>query len=70
MPTKIEGRTTDGRYRKPVDKVDKGAMSSLKIPLPVKKDFVKHVIEDNVPKQIKRQALAKLLNKARRRKHS
>lgn len=39
MPTKIEGRTVDGRYSKPVDKVDKGAMSFLRIPLPTKKAF-------------------------------
>lgn len=39
MSTKIEGRTTDGRYTKPVDKVDKGSMSSNRVPLPVKKNF-------------------------------
>lgn len=39
MPTKIEGRTTDGRYNKPVNLVDKGAMSSNRIPLPLKQKY-------------------------------
>ena len=36
MKNKIEGRVVDGRYKK---NVDKGAMSFLKIPLPIKKEF-------------------------------
>lgn len=39
MPTRIEGRTTDGRYSKPVNLVDRGAMSSNRIPLPVKQKY-------------------------------
>lgn len=39
MPTKIEGRTTDGRYSKPVNLVDRGAMSSNRIPLPLKQKY-------------------------------
>lgn len=60
MPTKIEGRTTDGRYTKPVNKVDKGVMSSNRIPLPVKKNFKPTPLpEDPMPKQLIRQAFAK-----------
>lgn len=56
MPTIIQGRLTDGRYSKPVDKVDKGAMSSNKIPLPVKKAFKPaSKPNDDVPKQVIRQ---------------
>ena len=64
MSTKIEGRTTDGRYTKPVDKVDKGSMSSNRVPLPVKKNFKPTSLpEDPMPKQLIRQAFAKHLTK-------
>lgn len=38
MKNKIKGRIVDGRYK---ENVDRGAMSFLKIPLPVKKRISK-----------------------------
>lgn len=60
MYNKIDGRIVDGRYSKPVDKVDKGAMSSNKIPLPVKKAFKPITkLDDVTPKQVIRQKQAR-----------
>ena len=36
MPTKIEGRIVDGRYK---PGIDRGAMSSNRIPLPLKQKY-------------------------------
>lgn len=60
MANKIDGRLVDGRYNKPVNKVDKGAMSSNRIPLPVKKVLSKPVKRDDTPKQITRQEASRL----------
>jgi hypothetical protein len=57
MPTKIDGRLVDGRFKKGVDR---GAMSSNRIPLPVKQKYKPiEMLNDDVPKQIIRQHLAK-----------
>jgi hypothetical protein len=57
MPTKIDGRLVDGRFKKGVDR---GAMSSNRIPLPVKQKYKPiEMPKDDVPKQIIRQHLAK-----------
>jgi hypothetical protein len=57
MPTKIDGRLVDGRFKKGVDR---GAMSSNRIPLPVKKNFKPtQVVDDVLSKQIIRQLFAK-----------
>lgn len=53
MPTKIEGRIVDGRYK---PGIDRGAMSSNRIPLPTKKAFKPAPkLNDDIPKQIVRQ---------------
>lgn len=63
MPTKIDGRIVDGRFKKGVDR---GVMSSNRIPLPIKKNFKPTILsEDPMPKQYIRQAFAQQLNKGR-----
>jgi len=57
MPTKIDGRLVDGRFKKGVDR---GAMSSNRIPLPVKQNFKPiRMVDDALPKQVIRQLFAK-----------
>ena len=51
-----KGRKLDGRYKQ---SVDKGAMSSLSIPLPLKPITKKSESTDDIPKQILRQDAAK-----------
>jgi len=51
-----KGRKLDGRYKQGVDK---GAMSSLSIPLPLKPITEKSPSIDDIPKQILRQDAAK-----------
>lgn len=57
MPTKIDGRLVDGRYK---PGIDKGSMSSNRIPLPVKKVLPKPIQRDDTPKQFIRQELSRL----------
>jgi hypothetical protein len=59
------GRILDGRYKKGADK---GAMSFLKIPLPLKAVFTKlhDFVDETIPKQILRQDAAK---RKKHRKH-
>lgn len=47
MPIKIDGRLVDGRYKKGVDT---GAMSKLKLPLPIKANFKPTKSLEYVPK--------------------
>jgi hypothetical protein len=47
MPIKIDGRLVDGRYKKGVDT---GAMSKLKLPLPIKDKFKPIKSLEYVPK--------------------
>lgn len=57
---KIDGRVVDGRYKKGIDK---GSMSFLSLPLPLKKNFKPSVKKiDDIPKQIQRQLDAKRIN--------
>lgn len=52
MPKKIDGRLVDGRYKKGVDT---GAMSKLKLPLPIKDKFKPIKLYEYLPKHDERE---------------